>query len=132
MSSTYEQFREAVLKAASPEHKAELVCPICNGNGYTAEHAMDLSCQSGDHYGCPIQVQCEQCMATGELRKINLEDVLRVCKGIKLDFWNDAGGISLCFCKFGEKELGVLWRLGKPAHQQSDETLLEIIKILNV
>ncbi len=40
-------------------------CPDCEGDGFTAEHAGDMSCHNDDHRGCPVQVQCERCHAEG-------------------------------------------------------------------
>jgi len=40
-------------------------CKLCNGDGFTAEHAQDMSCLADEHLGCPIQVQCDLCNGTG-------------------------------------------------------------------
>jgi len=43
-------------------------CKTCNGDGYTAEHLRDTSCNRDEHAGCPIQAECENCKATGETK----------------------------------------------------------------
>lgn len=47
----------------------EVKCPVCNGDGYTSEHNPDSMDWDGEHNcdNCPIQVQCENCKATGKL-----------------------------------------------------------------
>lgn len=117
MSPTYEQFREAVLNAASPEHKAEILIVECNCGGWKYKK----------------QTECEKCGGNNGFvaRNITLEDVLRVL-GDKLDevcsYKCEKMGEYLCW----GNEDGELfrWLLTKPAHQQSDETLLSIIKLL--
>lgn len=50
---------------------AEVPCPYCNGDGFTSEHNdMSRNYETGEHdcSQCPIQVQCEKCMATGKLK----------------------------------------------------------------
>lgn len=44
-------------------------CKICNGDGFTSEHDEDSRDHEGQHCcsGCPIQVQCENCQATGQV-----------------------------------------------------------------
>ena len=44
-------------------------CDLCTGLGYTAEHDTSSLDENGDHdcRGCPVQVQCEKCEATGFL-----------------------------------------------------------------
>ena len=37
-------------------------CKLCNGQGWTAEH--DIMCDGNCEF-CPVQVQCQQCSATG-------------------------------------------------------------------
>lgn len=37
-------------------------CKLCNGQGWTAEH--DIMC-NGNCECCPVQVQCQECSATG-------------------------------------------------------------------
>jgi hypothetical protein len=45
-------------------------CPVCNGVGYTVEHNPDDPHDGGVcSGGCPIQVECEQCEATGIIHK---------------------------------------------------------------
>ena len=42
-------------------------CPMCNGDGWTTEHANHPH-PDGDCCGaCPIQEQCEYCRATGRM-----------------------------------------------------------------
>lgn len=38
-------------------------CPVCDGYGYTAEHSGHPVNEPCDY--CPIQVQCDNCKATG-------------------------------------------------------------------
>jgi len=40
-------------------------CPICGGNGWTAEHDPYDPHENGICSNCPIQVQCENCKAVG-------------------------------------------------------------------
>lgn len=42
-------------------------CKVCNGDGYYADHApMNThNPETGECMICPIQVQCEECEATG-------------------------------------------------------------------
>lgn len=50
---------------------ADVICPICNGDGYTAEHdPMSFNYHTGEHdcHGCPIQVGCENCQGTGKVK----------------------------------------------------------------
>ena len=49
------------------KHTIKDICPKCSGQGYTAEHAQDMSCNADEHLDCPIQVQCEECEATGRI-----------------------------------------------------------------
>jgi len=46
-------------------------CKKCEGNGYTVEHdsASNHSPEDGSCITCPIQVQCEDCLGTGELKQ---------------------------------------------------------------
>lgn len=47
-------------------------CQKCNGDGYTAEHDTSAGChdEEGMCTGrCPIQVQCEECRGTGEIKE---------------------------------------------------------------
>lgn len=53
----------------------ENICPVCNGVGYTAEHAsVDEHGENGECVNCPTQVQCEACEATGVTLQLNLND----------------------------------------------------------
>lgn len=40
------------------------ICPVCNGDGWTAEHHHECfgNCRAGL---CPVQVQCAYCRAEG-------------------------------------------------------------------
>lgn len=49
-------------------------CPECNGDGYVADHSRDKSCYDGQHYNCPIPVQCEACQGTGQFLSASLND----------------------------------------------------------
>jgi hypothetical protein len=45
----------------------DVPCPICNGDGYTAEHGCNGN--EDECAGmCPIQVQCHFCKATGRVK----------------------------------------------------------------
>lgn len=49
------------------------MCPNCGGHGWTAEHVR------GDHYdcdqlGCPVQVPCEKCEGTGQVKELGVKD----------------------------------------------------------
>lgn len=49
----------------------DVICPICKGDGYTAEHdPTSMDYETGEHtcYGCPIQVGCENCQGTGRVK----------------------------------------------------------------
>lgn len=42
-------------------------CKKCNGDGYTAEHDLpENHGPSGECNSCPVQVQCDDCHATGQ------------------------------------------------------------------
>ena len=48
----------------------KIKCPKCEGYGYTLEHdphSIDRETDWHDCSSCPIQVQCEECCATGEI-----------------------------------------------------------------
>ena len=66
----YEKIKEAVFKAC-------FVCETCGGDGVVAGHNPD----DPHEYGCslcPIQLQCEECKATGFLgHEITISSVLR-------------------------------------------------------
>jgi hypothetical protein len=57
---------EGKLKEGWVEEKGLQIsdCERCGGQGWTAEH--DIYC-NGDCYYCPVQVQCEHCLATGKV-----------------------------------------------------------------
>jgi len=44
----------------------EVRCLVCNGDGYTAEHACDGT-EGMCAVTCPQQVQCEYCCGTGKM-----------------------------------------------------------------
>ena len=51
-------------------------CPYCKGFGYTSEHDPSDPHEDGCSGGCPIQIQCEKCQATGKINiKINKMEV---------------------------------------------------------
>ena len=111
MPTPYEQFREAVLKAASPEHKAD---------------------SEGIRHGIDINNNYFQLVG----RDLTLEDVLRAVgqtKEYKLisHIEENISAIMLAPRRWSsDGQIYIKWFMGKPAHLQSDETLLEIIKIL--
>jgi len=45
------------------------ICPICNGQGWTAEHDPQDPHENGCS-NCPIQVQCEPCLGTGFVQEV--------------------------------------------------------------
>jgi DnaJ-class molecular chaperone len=46
-----------------------IICPHCNGDGWTSEHANHPH-PDGDCLGeCPIQEQCAHCQGTGKVTK---------------------------------------------------------------
>jgi RecJ-like exonuclease len=49
-------------------------CTHCDGHGYTAEHDIPEhhNPYTGECLTCPIQVQCDECHATGEVIKEDL------------------------------------------------------------
>ena len=50
------------IRDAKPKEE----CSICNGQGWTAEHDPGDPHPNGECQWCPIQVQCETCLATGK------------------------------------------------------------------
>lgn len=44
-------------------------CPKCNGEGYikdhTDEHKRNRNSDDCDKYGCPVWVECPECLGTG-------------------------------------------------------------------
>lgn len=60
---------ENIIRANLPEKKEEYheyPCQKCNRLGYTAEHdSPSRHGEDGECLSCPIQVQCEECQATG-------------------------------------------------------------------
>lgn len=52
---------------------AESVCVYCNGDGFTAEHDPTDPHEGGVCVQCPIQVQCEHCLATGKSVPLSCE-----------------------------------------------------------
>jgi exosome complex RNA-binding protein Rrp4 len=57
-------------------------CPYCKGFGYTSEHDPSDPHEDGCSGGCPIQVQCEKCEATGKLN-IKIDNNMEVTGKIK-------------------------------------------------
>ena len=47
-------------------------CGVCDGEGFTVEH--DLKCD-GSCGSCPVQVQCETCRGTGEIKTYTEEEL---------------------------------------------------------
>lgn len=54
-----------------PLQELYIKCPVCDGYGYTAEHSGDSDCLQGNCSSCPIQVQCDNCKATGFILATN-------------------------------------------------------------
>lgn len=43
-------------------------CKTCDGSGYYADHDdMNRHGEDGECISCPIQVQCDDCQATGQV-----------------------------------------------------------------
>lgn len=57
----------------STEINKDQDCPVCNGDGYTAEHALQHG-QNDECIYCPVQVLCEACKATGKTLQSSLND----------------------------------------------------------
>ena len=55
-----------MTKKKETELLSDVPCPICNGNGYTAEHACDGT-DGMCAITCPQQVQCANCFGTGKI-----------------------------------------------------------------
>ena len=49
-------------------------CGACGGQGWTAEHDImdNHNPEDGSCMTCPVQVQCENCMATGIVETSNI------------------------------------------------------------
>lgn len=149
LSTPYEQFREVVLKATSPEHKEEILelkfgCKFIENE---AEYSIiNKSFYITDNVPCDIKAisgNCEDVFASEYIeekceiigRDLTLEDVLLAVKNKRItERITDVDSID-----FGEnieitaylfQEIASDWNLTKPAHQQSDETLLSIINLL--
>ena len=134
-TSTYEQFREAVLKAASPEHKAEILelkfgCN-CEWGIYKLKFLSEgINRDNGimSRFFLKEDGQTRLILGTYDSeretkiigRDLTLEDVLRVMFPLFI----------YGMIRDEAVEVLKLWDFGYPAHLQSDETLLEIIKIL--
>ena len=127
MTDKLKELRGLIFKCE--EVKKEVECKDCDGDGFTSEHSSDY----GDHDedggcngSCPVQAQCDNCRATGNIRDINLEDVLRAI----IRLFSDAGIITEktyheTFC-----EIIDTWLLGKPLQDQSEECIDSLIKLL--
>ena len=61
-------------------------CPTCNGDGWYADHASsDLHDENGQCCGyCPVQVQCEDCKATGFVTNEQLKETQKYIERKKL------------------------------------------------
>ncbi len=61
---------KAIKKPKPKNTMKKIKCPKCDGYGYTVEHdphSIDRETGWHDCSFCPIQVQCEECCATGEI-----------------------------------------------------------------
>lgn len=51
------------------EIMGKIDCPKCNGEGYikdhTDEHKGNRNSDDCDKYGCPVWVECPECLGTG-------------------------------------------------------------------
>ena len=53
----------------------EIICPVCNGDGWTEEHdPSKFDYETGEHFCryCPIQVGCDNCQGTGKIQRRTL------------------------------------------------------------
>jgi len=62
-----------------------IVCPECNGDGFTGEHNPDSVDEHGEHYCdfCPVQVECFCCKGEGFIPYIpqdSKEEIYRITK----------------------------------------------------
>ena len=58
----------------SRKENRPMKCKQCNGDGWYADHS-ESHYRNGNNpddcykYGCPIQVQCADCLGTGEIKE---------------------------------------------------------------
>ena len=112
-TKTYQLFRETLLNATSEDHKRKLEELVIT----LIEHGLKEYPEGYEHT---------------ELKDITLEDVLMAVMvnfTKEFDEKNDDRFIDVFFIEKA-KRVFKLWNLTKPAHLQSEETLLEIIKLL--
>ena len=132
LSDTYNKFKEALLKATTKEHREEIQSSF-EEIGNTTENIGDVVIQAPRPTGIIHSYE----------KDITLEDVVIAIKNKKIyedkDFrlgvYDD--GVDFEFWDYGPFERLLehknlkLWQLGKPAHEQSNETLEAIYNLLN-
>jgi len=97
-------------KKAPVQGWEKIECTFCNGDGFTAEHSGDISCDDGEHMNCPLQVQCNDCHGEGVYmtldtvrqtlaaeRKRWVEEIRGMKKEYKHHF-NVEGYVNCLFC----------------------------------
>lgn len=141
-SNTYNKFKKALLKSTTPEHREEIMdlkfgCRVRSGKGiYIFVNKFDNS--SIFLYENDLVALNTKSFIIDEIlgRDLTIEDVLRALRSdyyINEDGYlyeimseNEDGGIYLEMVS-----PGIYWQLGKPAHLQSEETLITLTKMLS-
>jgi len=138
MPSTYNKFREALF-ASSGEVEREIKelkfgCKLLTKDDKVANYIERSSLhywiitEDGDYYDIGLREYKE---IIG--RDITLEDVLMAIKN-KIKMWGDitikVNGDIVEQTDYDTYKILGTWQLGKPAHEQSDETLIQITKLL--
>jgi RecJ-like exonuclease len=62
----------------------KIKCGVCHGEGWYADHSPNHYANSHDddcsQYGCPVQVECENCKATGYIDKDEMQKQINANK----------------------------------------------------
>lgn len=67
--------KELITKLQEEGREKSLLCSHCRGDGYFAEHG-NHNIETGECIDCPIQVQCQECNATGRIVPLETVDTL--------------------------------------------------------
>lgn len=133
----YEQFRQALFKA-SPELEKEIKelkfgCLTQTKSGNNVLRGMIVGENSDGSFETQWGSFTEESLNVEIIgRDITLEDVLSILEGNEQlgDYHIGDGYFTMYKFDTENNEIIFNWKLGKPAHEQSEETLKSLIKLL--